>query len=52
MYFNEIELGARVELAPAKIEKDKMIDFARLYDNIPLQPARRNSSNEHHGSNR
>ena len=36
MYFNEIELGTRIELGVAKIEKDKMIDFARLYDNIPL----------------
>ena len=36
MYFDEIEVGASVELAPAVIEKQKMIDFARLYDNIPL----------------
>ena len=25
-----------VEIAPALIEKNKMLDFARLYDNIPL----------------
>lgn len=25
-----------VDIAPATIEKDKMLDFARLYDNIPL----------------
>ena len=25
-----------VEIPPAVIEKDKMLDFARLYDNIPL----------------
>ena len=36
MYFDEIELGLSVQLAPAVIEKDKMLDFARLYDNIPL----------------
>ena len=36
MYFNEIELGMSIDIAPAKIEKDKMLDFAILYDNIPL----------------
>ena len=36
MYFEEIELGAVVEIAPAYIEKEKMIAFAKDYDNIPL----------------
>lgn len=36
MYFEDIELGMAVETAPALIEKKKMLDFARLYDNIPL----------------
>lgn len=36
MYFNDIKLGMTVEIAPAVIEKEKMLDFARLYDNIPL----------------
>lgn len=36
MYFNELVLGTTVDLAPAVIEKDKMLDFARLYDNVPL----------------
>lgn len=36
MYFNNIKLGMTVEIAPAFIEKEKMLDFARLYDNIPL----------------
>ena len=36
MYFEEIKLGMTVDIAPAVIEKEKMIDFARLYDNIPL----------------
>ena len=36
MYFEEIELGMTAELAPAVIDKDKMLDFALLYDNIPL----------------
>ena len=36
MYFDDIKLGMSVEIAPAVIEKDKMLDFARIYDNIPL----------------
>ena len=36
MYFEDIKLGMAVETAPALIEKEKMLDFARLYDNIPL----------------
>ena len=36
MYFNELEIGMYVETAPTVIEKEKMLDFARLYDNIPL----------------
>ena len=36
MFFEEIELGAVVEIAPAYIEKEKMIAFAKDYDNIPL----------------
>lgn len=36
MYFDEIKIGMTVDIAPAVIEKKKMIDFARDYDNIPL----------------
>ncbi len=36
MYFDEIKPGMTVEIAPAVIEKQKMLDFARAYDNIPL----------------
>ena len=36
MYFNEIELGMSVEIAPVVIEKEKMLAFALDYDNIPL----------------
>ncbi len=36
MYFEEIKLGMAVEIAPVVIEKEKMIAFARDYDNIPL----------------
>ena len=36
MYFDDLKLGMTVEIAPAVIKKDKMIDFAKTYDNIPL----------------
>lgn len=36
MYFDELQLGMTVKTAPAAIEKDKMLAFAREYDNIPL----------------
>ena len=36
MYFDELKVGMTVETAPAVIKKDKMIEFAKDYDNIPL----------------
>lgn len=36
MYFDELELGMSVDTAPALIEKEKMLSFAKDYDNIPL----------------
>ena len=36
MYFNELSVGMSVDIPTAIIEKEKMLDFARLYDNIPL----------------
>lgn len=36
MYFEELKLGMTVDIAAAVIEKEKMIAFARDYDNIPL----------------
>ena len=36
MYFDDLKLGMSVEIAPAVIEKQKMMEFACIYDNIPL----------------
>ena len=36
MYFDDLKIGMTVDTAPAVIEKEKMIAFARDYDNIPL----------------
>ena len=36
MYFDDIKIGMTVEIAPTVIHKEKMMAFAREYDNIPL----------------
>ena len=36
MYFEELKIGMTADMAPAAIEKEKMVAFARDYDNIPL----------------
>lgn len=36
MFFDDIKTGMTAELAPAVIQKEKMLAFARDYDNIPL----------------
>ena len=36
MYFDDLKVGMTVDIAPATIEKEKMLAFAREYDNIPL----------------
>ncbi len=36
MYFEDLKIGMTVDIAPAVIEKEKMIAFAQTYDHIPL----------------
>lgn len=36
MYFDDLKIGMTAEIPPALIEKEKMLTFARDYDNIPL----------------
>ena len=36
MYFDDLKIGMTVDISSAIIEKEKMMDFARTYDNIPL----------------
>lgn len=36
MYFEDIQLGTRVEIPPVTIEKERVLEFARIYDPIPL----------------
>jgi len=36
MYLDDLKIGTAVDIPPVVIEKEKMIDFAKLYDPIPL----------------
>jgi acyl dehydratase len=36
MYFEQFTLGTKINLEPVTIKKERMIDFAKEYDNIPL----------------
>ena len=36
MYFDELKIGMAVDTPPAVIHRDKMMAFAKDYDNIPL----------------
>ena len=36
MYFDNLQIGMTVEISPAVISKEKMLAFAKDYDNIPL----------------
>ena len=36
MYFDDMKLGMTVNVAPAVIDKDKMLEFAKEYDYVPL----------------
>ncbi len=49
MYFEEIKLHTVIKLAPAVIEKEKMLAFAREYDNIPLHTDETYAKSTHFG---
>ena len=36
MYFDDFKLNDTIEIAPAVIEKEEMLAFAKRYDNVPL----------------
>lgn len=49
MYFDDLKTGLNAELAPAVIDKDKMIAFAKDYDNIPLHTDEEYAKTTHFG---
>ena len=36
MYFDDLKIGMNVTTSPAVIKKEKMLEFAYDYDNIPI----------------
>ena len=50
MYFDDIKLGSVTELEGTVIEKQKMLDFARLYDNIPIHTDEEYAKKTHFGN--
>ena len=36
MYLDELKIGMEIELVPVTITKERMLDFARIYDPLPL----------------
>lgn len=49
MYFDDLKIGMVVDVAPAIIEKEKMLDFAKNYDNIPLHTDEKYAKSTHFG---
>lgn len=49
MYFDDIKMGMTVDIEPAIIEKERMLDFARLYDNVPLHTDEEYAKKTHFG---
>ena len=49
MFFDDIHIGMTLEIAPAVIEKEKMLDFARLYDPIALHTDEEYAKGTHFG---
>ncbi|MBP7186516.1 MAG: MaoC family dehydratase N-terminal domain-containing protein [Ruminococcus sp.] len=49
MNFDEMKLGMNVEIAPAVIDKDRMLAFAKEYDNLPLHTDEEYAKKTHFG---
>ena len=47
MFFEELKLGMTRDIPPVVIKKEKMIDFALNYDNIPLHTDEEYCKNTH-----
>lgn len=49
MYFDDMKLGTSINLNPVTIQKEKMLAFAREYDNIPLHTDEEYAKGTHFG---
>ena len=50
MYFDDLKVGMKVETAPAVIDKEKMLAFAREYDDVPLHTDEEYARTTHFGA--
>ena len=49
MFFDKIKLNTEIDIPPVVIEKEKMIAFAKDYDNIPLHTDEEYAKKTHFG---
>ena len=49
MYFEDLKLNQKIEIPPAYIYKQNMIDFAHKYDNIPIHTDEEYAKTTHFG---
>ncbi len=49
MYFEDLKVGMTVEIGPTQIQKEKMLEFARQYDPIPLHTDEEYAKTTHFG---
>ncbi len=49
MYFDDIKQGYEFDIPPVVIDKQQMLDFAKLYDNIPLHTDEKFAKTTHFG---
>ena len=49
MYFDDLKIGITADISSAVIEKEKMIAFAKQYDNIPLHTDEEYAKTTHFG---
>ncbi len=50
MFFEDMKIGMTAEIPPAIIEKGKMLEFAKDYDNIPLHTDEEYAKKTHFGA--
>ena len=50
MFFDDLKIGMTADIPSAVIEKEKMIEFAKDYDNIPLHTDEEYAKKTHFGA--
>ena len=50
MYFDELKIGMTVDIASTVIPKEKMVAFAKTYDNLPIHTDEEYAKTTHFGA--